>query len=391
MVTRGEWGEEARLGEALQGEWPRLVRLCARLAGDAQVAEDLAQETLVEAWRHRDRVYDPDGLSPWLSAIAHNVCRRWWRRQAGVNAHAGMPTHRGPLAEDDDTWPVDDADPLRDVERDELAAVLDRALALLPADTRAVLVAAYIDDAPGAEIAARLGVSEGAVKLRLHRGRLVLRRVLHTHMPDELAAYGLAAPEDGAWQETRLWCPRCGRSHLAARFSQRDGLLVLRCAQCGKGEPEGTLVHTCWPALIGGVTGVKAALSRLTRWADPYYRAALTSRVAPCVHCGRPTRVRVADDASSRYFARAVRHDCDYCAGASFYQSLDGLILFHPAGQRFLREHKRTRILPERIVEADGRPAVVCSYDSLGGHARLAGLFALDTYELLDVRVSDDV
>jgi len=115
MVTRGEWGEEAHLGEALQGEWPRLVRLCARIAGDAQVAEDLAQETLVEAWRHRDRVYDQDGLSPWLSAIAHNVCRRWWRRQAGVNAHTGMPTHIGLLSEEDDTWPVDDADPLRDL------------------------------------------------------------------------------------------------------------------------------------------------------------------------------------------------------------------------------------------------------------------------------------
>ncbi len=377
--------------KALRREWPRLVRLCASLTGNPHVAEDLAQETLVEAWRHLHKVHDPDGIAPWLSAIARHVCRRWGRRQKSEARDGAYALTRMTFiaTEEDDGGPADGTDLEVALERAELADLLDRALALLPAATRAVLVATYIEESSHAEIAARLNVSEGAIKLRLHRGRLALRRVLHTHMPDELVAYGLVAPEEGAWQETRLWCPRCGRSHLAARFSRRDGLLLLRCAQCGEGKPESMLVHTRWPALIGGVTGVKAALSRLTRWADPYYHAALASRVAPCVHCGRPTRVRIADDTSARDVARAVRHDCDRCAGADFYQSLDGLVLFHPTGQRFLREHKRTRILPERIVEADGRPTVVCSYDSLGGHARLAGLFALDTYELLDVRVSD--
>jgi DNA-directed RNA polymerase specialized sigma24 family protein len=47
---------------ALLGERARLVRLCARLTGDWDAAEDLAQETFVEAWRALDRLRDPGGL-----------------------------------------------------------------------------------------------------------------------------------------------------------------------------------------------------------------------------------------------------------------------------------------------------------------------------------------
>lgn len=50
--------------DALLGaEWPRLVRLCAHLANDPQVAEDLAQETLVEAWRNWHKLRERFGHS----------------------------------------------------------------------------------------------------------------------------------------------------------------------------------------------------------------------------------------------------------------------------------------------------------------------------------------
>src|SRR3954453_20736491 len=58
----------------------RLMRLCARLAGDRDAAEDLAQETLLEAWRNVHKLHDPAGADAWLAAIARNVCRRWARR-----------------------------------------------------------------------------------------------------------------------------------------------------------------------------------------------------------------------------------------------------------------------------------------------------------------------
>jgi DNA-directed RNA polymerase specialized sigma24 family protein len=59
----------------------RLVRLCATISGDAQAAEDLAQETLLEAWRNAHKLHDPSGADRWVAAIARNVCLRWARRR----------------------------------------------------------------------------------------------------------------------------------------------------------------------------------------------------------------------------------------------------------------------------------------------------------------------
>ena len=57
--------ETETFGAALVGQRARLVRLCARLAGNAQVAEDLAQQTIFEAWRSREKLRDAAEMTPW--------------------------------------------------------------------------------------------------------------------------------------------------------------------------------------------------------------------------------------------------------------------------------------------------------------------------------------
>ena len=71
-------------------ERTRLVRLCAAITGDREVAEDLAQETLFEAWRHLEGLRDPQKRSQWLTGIARNICRRW-RRQRGLDLARYVP------------------------------------------------------------------------------------------------------------------------------------------------------------------------------------------------------------------------------------------------------------------------------------------------------------
>src|SRR5206468_787278 len=68
----------------------RLVRLCAVVSGDYEAAEDLAQETLLEAWRNAHKLHDPAGADPWLAAIARNVCRRWARRRGRERSVAAL-------------------------------------------------------------------------------------------------------------------------------------------------------------------------------------------------------------------------------------------------------------------------------------------------------------
>src|SRR5258706_4364406 len=80
------------LDMALAAERARLVRLCARLIGNPDAAEDLAQETLLEAWRSLAKLRTPDGLVPWLNAIARNVCLRWARSQGRELARRGIPS-----------------------------------------------------------------------------------------------------------------------------------------------------------------------------------------------------------------------------------------------------------------------------------------------------------
>src|SRR5262249_58217503 len=103
-----------------------------------------------------------------LDAIARNVCRRWRTRQDRVAGHerpSDQPAEQ-PGA------PYDGHDPLVELlEKDEVAELLQRALALLPADTRDTLVARYVEELGPAEIGRRLGLSAGAGSMRRTRGR----------------------------------------------------------------------------------------------------------------------------------------------------------------------------------------------------------------------------
>ena len=140
-------------------ERARLVRLCAVLSGDREAAEDLAQETLLEAWRHRHKLTDPHGADRWLTAIARNVCLRW------VRTRGSLPVPLAQLPEQ--PAPVEDG--------------IGELLELLPPAAREMLTQRYVDERSHAEIAAALGITADAVAMRLTRGKRALRRILAEH------------------------------------------------------------------------------------------------------------------------------------------------------------------------------------------------------------------
>src|SRR5258708_21448956 len=173
----------------------RLVRLCLRYSGDPHAAEDLAQETLIEAWRNQHKVTntDQDGQAKWLSAIAQHICQRWERNKKRDSERFGdLDLEQEDLQAEAPALEFD-------LERDELANLLDKAMALLPPETRNVLVARYLEEAPQAQVAARLNMSESAVAVRLHRGKLALRRILTDELQPDTNPNGV--------QETRIWGP----------------------------------------------------------------------------------------------------------------------------------------------------------------------------------------
>ena len=347
----------------LAGERARLVRLCGRLSGDPAAAEDLAQETLVEAYRSGDRLRDPERWRGWLSGIARNVCRRRWGRRTPE-----LTT----LALSDDADPADDFDVEVELERAELATLLDRAMALLPAETRAVLVQRYVEESPVGEIAARLGLSEGAVAMRLQRGKLTLRRVLTTGFRDEAAAYGLV--DDEEWQTTRIWCSFCGGQRLLGRFSADRGRLEMRCPGCG-----------CWSNSMrseasdfhwDGVKGFRPALSRILEWHRRHHLPGLLTGSAQCPSCGRPAPLEL--EAQDEPAPRWISSRCRPCGGIA-REPHEWLVLSLPEARRF----SRVRFAGSRPVEAEGRPALVTSFESVAGTGRLDVVSAADTLAVL--------
>lgn len=389
-----------RLDVSLSLERSRLVRLCAALTGNADVAEDLAQETLLEAWRHIEDLRDQEKFLQWLSGIARNVCLRWLRKQGRQAAHLIETRSRteASLIELED-WLADDIDLEVELEHKELIELLDRAMALLPAETRTVLIERYVQESPLAEVAAKLGINTSAAAMRLQRGKLALRRVLSREFRREMAAYGSdkldrldgPGPEvSGQWEETSIWCDMCGQRRLKGFYDREEGELWLTCPACCP-EPDDFMLHSHLLKILGGVKGYKPALTRIYKWDYSYYQPNLLTLVVPCMHCGRPCLLQKgpSNHHSLTPWHRnrhGVFHCCDYCTPGDYsWSSLEFMNLSLPEAQDFKREHPRIRTLPMQEIEAEGRPAIVTIFESVTSAQRLVVVSALDTYETLRI------
>lgn len=371
------------IDEQTHAERARLVRLCARITGDPHAAEDLAQETLVTAWRKDQKLRDAAGRDRWLAAIARNVCRRWARSHARQLAHGA---DAGNLDLVPDTAILGD-----ELERRELVAVLQHALALLPPLTRTALIARYVDRAPHAVIAAHLGVSQDAVAMRLTRGKHHLRRVLVTDFASVATAYGFVDEASAAWHPTQLWCPACGAQRLVAQLPPLPEPLAFRCPACSPDAARPDFVYQRTNAhfarLLGERTRPPWVFKRVAGWAHAYFRRALDRRSADCTHCGRPVALAEMADLS----AIAPVHDphfvyvhCKAC-GTAVSTSYSDLLLNEPAVQHFWWTERRIRRFPDYTIDRNGQPALVSRFQSLTSPAQLAVVSAGATFNVVEV------
>ena len=270
----------------------RLVRLCAAVVGDESAAEDLAQETLLTAWRLQHRLTDPGGADSWLNAIARNVCRRWLRARGS----APVPTA------DLGTGEARDLDSV--LEREEVVELLDRALALLPAATRDALVGHYVEELSHAEIASRLGTSTDAVSMRVSRGRSRLRYLLETRFADDAVAEGWARRDDAGWHADPVALPRV-RAQRYADAPRRDrGRLPLRVVRSRRACRPGCRSTPRRSARSWAAYDVRARSSRaLAAWTHAYW----DSPSPACVRCDRPVTAAALRPGGRRALVQPAR------------------------------------------------------------------------------------
>ena len=381
-------------------ERAHLLRLCRHFTHDGDAAEDLAQESLFEAWRCAHKLSSTateEERLRWLSAIARNVCLRWARRRGRDLAHLASSPHgaANPSHESDapSAAPADDLALLPDqfdleieLERAELVTLLDRAMALLPPDTRRVLYEQIVAESPLAETAQRLGLTEGAVAMRLQRGKLALRRILTTELHEDALAYGLFSRDDVGWQRTTLWCTTCGMHRLEGRFLDGHNELQTRCPACRylSHSSQGSSGSSFgWD----GVTGFRAVWGRIMDWHRDRHAPYLAAGAVPCERCHRPIPIHIVRMApslrtpSERFRLMVDCHSCNSVAREGY----GWLLLCLAEGRRFLREHPRVRMAGTRRVHAHGGDTVLTTFESVTGPARYEVLSELSTLRVLEV------
>lgn len=172
----------ARLGD-------KIFAFSLKFCGNREDAEDLAQETFLQAFRKWDKFEGRSKPSSWLYAIAARGCQRMRRKHAGEPARidsldAELPSGLTLVAR----LPSRDDGPLDEGLRREAAEIVDRALARLPVDYRLPLVLKEITELSLRETAEILGIKEATAKTRVHRGRLALRAELIEQLGEPLEA-----------------------------------------------------------------------------------------------------------------------------------------------------------------------------------------------------------
>jgi RNA polymerase sigma factor (sigma-70 family) len=366
---------------AFADAWPRLVRLCSAYTGVSAVAEDLAQETLLVAWRRRDRLKDPQALVPWLTAIARNICRHWLRAQRRATLYeASISIADGKRSTPNVGDMPDPFDIEVALERDELSTLLDRALALLPPDTRDALIQHYIAEQPHAALAEQFGISTGAVAVRLHRGRVALRQTLLRHFPDEARDYGIVPPPADTWRTTRVWCPICGAGRLLERQTA-DCTFQLDCLGC-LGLERSVVFRGQHTQRKSGQVSTRAALTQLLQRTHTTFAAGTTGITAPCWRCRAPSTLGVGPIGPLGF--AYVTLNCPACGQVSEAgTAVSCLALAHPAGRHFWRQERRLRTNSDREVERNGQPAIVSTLEAVDGRAQLHIVFSRQDLRVL--------
>ncbi|MFI5028969.1 MAG: RNA polymerase sigma factor [Solirubrobacterales bacterium] len=152
--------------------------LVLRMVRDPSLAEDLAQEVFVKAFRRLD-TYDPARkLASWLFKIAHNTTIDHLRRSE-------IEVVPLTTADDDDRGDLmsilsdpSSEDPAAAAERRDMARSLSQAIAGLRSEYRAAVLMRYVEDLSYPEIAEVTGLPLGTVKTNLHRARKELAQAM---------------------------------------------------------------------------------------------------------------------------------------------------------------------------------------------------------------------
>lgn len=169
LVALARAGDQQAFEELVRQTYTHTYTLAYRLTGDEEDARDVVQESYLRAFKGLKRFRGDAQFSTWMYRITANCAANQLRKRAR-NRHDTLDEESGPVVDS-----RHDHDPTAMAEAGDLRARLEAALEELPPRLRAVVVLRDVYDLPHEAIAAELGISESAAKVRLHRARRKLR------------------------------------------------------------------------------------------------------------------------------------------------------------------------------------------------------------------------
>ena len=171
LVGLARQGDRAAFDRLVRGHFGSVYALLARMVGNHEDAEDLAQETFVRAYQSLAFYREEGTFEAWLARIALHLARDHHRRRG-----------RSPLRGADEATELQpertSAEPGRELSRKELVLRIGEAVASLPHALRAALVLRVLEGRDYLDVAAATGLQPGTVRTQVMKARRILLRRL---------------------------------------------------------------------------------------------------------------------------------------------------------------------------------------------------------------------
>jgi RNA polymerase sigma-70 factor (ECF subfamily) len=167
LVERAQDNDTLAYEQLYEMHKGRVFALCVRLCSDRDMAEDLAQEAFVMAWRKLSSFRGDSAFGSWLYRITTNTVLSYLRKQKPFR----------------NMLDVDEIEEQGQKEDIGLRMTLDDAIAGLPDGARAVFVLYSLEGYTHDEIGSLLGIAQGSSKAQLHRARQLLQAKLKPYNP----------------------------------------------------------------------------------------------------------------------------------------------------------------------------------------------------------------
>ncbi|MCW3102260.1 MAG: polymerase sigma factor, sigma-70 family [Bacteroidetes bacterium] len=143
---------------------PKVFRLCLGYVNDRDWAKDLTQETFIQVWQHLAKFRNESSVGTWIFRIASNICLRQ------IDRSSRMPKAEVPFQVEDKN----------DDTKNEQVELLYKCIGMLE-ETDRLIISLVLEDLPQKEIAGITGISEGNLRVKIHRIKQTLTQKFNEH------------------------------------------------------------------------------------------------------------------------------------------------------------------------------------------------------------------